>query len=204
MNRIVTTLALAGTLLLGGLASAQTSQPLPAANSKIIATFYDGNPYDGGTLVESDFTVELSNNSIGKTINGVEDANYIMLNIGEDNLAFEVQGEMSTNAQLSGVNNGEDIKLGEVVNDIVASLQGSTYLAIFTDSDGIVTGFYTFDEERIPNVNVPEADYVVFVYQDTSTFFQTVNPGTRSLESVNVKLNDGEETTLFNYALTLN
>ena len=204
MKGIISTLAVAGTLLAGGMGSAQTTQTLPAPDTAIWATFYDGNPFGSGERLTADNfndlridRVRLTDSSVGKNIDDVENADFIKLSIGEGELAFEVWGVTNTaSTQLKGVNDGDTLQLGRVVSDLTRAMKGETNLAIFTDSDGVVTGFYTFDENRVPNVSVEEADYLVVAYDGNVSTLTTRDPGIRSLGSVAVDTGNGQYLTL--------
>jgi hypothetical protein len=204
MKHILSTLALTTTLLVGGTASAKTIIPQPAANSKILATFYDGNPSDGGTLVESDFQVVLTDSTIGKSINDVEDANYIKLDVDDISLVFEVPGPMSTTVSLQGVNNDADFNLGEVTNAIQQALAGNANLAIFTDDDGIVRGFYAFAPGESTRLDVADASQLLLFSSQTAVTYNVLSPGTRDLDNVQVDSGNGNYVSLFNLALSEN
>ena len=146
-------------LLIGSAASAQSNLSL-TQNSNIPVSFYSGNPSEGGSEVSSTFDVYLSDTSIGKKL--YVDANYIVLDINGTELIFDTWGVTSTtNTYLRDVNDGESITLGQVVNDIYAAASGEKELAIFTDSDGVVTGFYSFYPDVEPNTNVSGATYLL-------------------------------------------
>ena len=146
-------------LLIGSAASAQSNLSL-TQNSNIPVSFYSGNPSEGGSEVSSTFDVYLSDTSIGKKL--YVDADYIVLDINGTELIFDTWGVTSTtNTYLRDVNDGESITLGQVVNDIYAAASGEKELAIFTDSDGVVTGFYSFYPDVEPNINVSGATYLL-------------------------------------------
>lgn len=201
MKSLITTLALAGTLLLGT-AAAQSAQLLPAADSSIIGTFYDGNPNDGGTAVEDAYhrpvTETFTTGNLGSRLHDVDEADYLTLAVGDADVVFEVSGaDASPNAlTLRGVNADEAITLAEVVRDISAALEGDADLAIFTDEDGVVTGFYSF-EGNLPNVEVEDASTLTLTYQGSVyTYAVRDEHVSAPLDTVSVQLDDGSFTTL--------
>jgi len=155
----------AAVLLIGSAASAQTSVSLPDLSSGISATFYDSDPYDGGELVESDFTVTLTDSSVGKAIDLDGDADYIVLEIDGIELAFETTGVTTTNSTVVEVNDGDNLQLSEVVSAIYDAAEGETELAIFTD-DGIVTGFYSHQAGVDTNIDISDADTLIVASAD--------------------------------------
>ncbi len=146
-------------LLVGSAASAQNSLSLTQLGS-IPVTFYDGNPSDGGSQVSTAFAVSVQNTSIGRKLD--VDANYIVLNVDGTELIFNTWGVISTTeTPLKDVNGGASLSLGEVVQDIYAAANGEKELAIFTDSDGVVTGFYSFYPGVMPAINLLDASYTI-------------------------------------------
>ena len=209
MKSILGTLAVAGTLLVGGMALAQETSSLPESDSPITATFYDGNPYGDGEVLEgsaqgSTVSVNMTRMSLGSNVSNSDDADFVLLEVGEGGgLAFDISGGGSPNSiSLQGINNGESMTLASVAEDINAALNGDANLAIFIDGDAVVTGFYTFDEGNVPNVNVDDAAYVVLTFNGQVNVFEAAaDPGDRSLEDVQVQTADGQTISLFNLSL---
>ena len=203
-------LALAGSLLAGGVALAQTTQPLAEEGTPIWATFYDADPYGGDALEENASTgsirqsvirTRMSSGPVSKAIDGVESAKYVLLEADNAALAFEItSGSSAQNIKLANVTD-DDITLNDVVTDMSNALKGNTNVAIFVDRDGIVSGFYTFSENDVPQVNVTQASRVALTYDGQVAVFDTKAPGVRSLSNVFVQAADGSEVSLFNLAL---
>lgn len=86
-------LLLTGTLLLGSASFAQ--------GTKVAATFYNGIPSDTGSIVTDDFgqsvTATLVSQSIGEKIDDLEDAEYVSLNVADNDFVFEIYGGDTTN-----------------------------------------------------------------------------------------------------------
>lgn len=204
MKKLLASLAVAG-LLVSSTAVFAADEPL--VNTSIYASFYDDLPSDGGELVEDDFfndpiIVKLSPSNIGEKIENIDDASYIALSLRNSQLLFEIAGGDNTNdLTFVDVNNGDDLNLSDVVSGITNALTGSTDLAIFTDSDGVVTGFYTFTGDAAPIIDVTEADFLTLSTNGDLVTFKTVDPGSRPLLSVNVYSDDGTLEPLHTLAL---
>ena len=207
MKSILSTLAVA-TLLVGGTTLAQETSSLPASDSPITATFYDDNPYGGGEALEgsaqgSVVSVNLNSATLGSNVSDSDDADFVLIEVGDGGLAFDIAGGGSPNSiQLQGVNDGESMTLAEVAEAMNAALNGDTNLAVFVDGDAVVTGFYTFAEGNVPNVDVDEAAYVVLTWDGQVNVFEaTADPGARPLENVQVQTAEGQTVSLFNLSL---
>lgn len=203
MKTLVASLLLAGTLVTGSLASAQNVVNLPAEDTPIVATFFDGNPADGGELIEDGLwgaiEVELDDSAIGEQIDDIEEADYLVLTVGDTSLTFDTTGGSSKNS-IHLVYDGEALddasSLAEVVDDITAALEGEADLAVFTDADGVVTGFYNYTDANLPTVDLSEADQVLVSFDGQLETYQTATSGVRSLESVSVIDSAGETVVL--------
>ncbi len=206
-------LALAGSLLAGGLALAQTTQSLPEGDTPIWATFYDADPYGGDALEENASTgstrqsvirTTLNGSTISKAIDGIDSAKYVLLEVDNSALAFEITGGTSTQSiKLANVTD-DDVTLKDVVTDMSNALNGDANVAIFIDQDGIVSGFYAFAENDVPTVNVSQATRVALTYDGQVAVFDTKAPGSRSLSNVFVQTADGGEMSLLTLALGSN
>ena len=203
MKTLVASLALAGTLVAGTVASAQNVVSLPAADTPIVATFFDGNPADGGDILESSLwgpiEVELDDSAIGEQIDDVEDADYLVLTVGDTSLTFDTTGGSSKNTihlEYDGEALDGDHTLADVVDDITAALEGESELAVFTDADGVVTGIYTYTGGNLPNVDVAEAGQVLVSRDGQLETFETVTSGVRPLETVGVVNSAGKTVPL--------
>ncbi len=210
MKNILTTLVLAGTVLVGGVASAQTDP----ANLDVQATFYDSNPFSGGEEIESTI---LSTGSVVSAFEDdtVDDAEFVTLDVGEGSLTFEIvsvgSSQASTVLDLNGIDNASDddaVMLNDVVQGIQMAIDGQTELAVFTEGtpdNGIATGFYRFNDGSNmgdnPVVRVNEADYFTVTYEGNVTTFETTTPGFRPLSDVRVTTDDGETLSLFRLSL---
>lgn len=193
MKKVLSLLTVAA-LLFGGAASAQQSVS-QLTDEAIIVTFYDDNPYDGGELVDSNFSVKLTDSSIGKAIDLEDDASYLMLTVNGQELVFETWGATSTSStNLKNVNDGETLTLGDVSRAIYSAAAGETELAIFT-SDGVVTGFYSMYPGADTNIDVSEADHLLIASSAASMVYEVENPGATKLSHVNVVI-DGEAVAL--------
>jgi hypothetical protein len=176
-------LLLTGTLLLGSASLAQT---------KVEATFYDGIPSDTGSIVTDDFgqsvTATLVSQSIGEKIYNLEDADYVSLNVANNNFVFEIYGGDTTNEMtlVADTNDGATISLGEVTNAFDGAANTDLQLALFSDEDGVVQGFYTFTSSNIPNVVTTDAVTLTLVNSAGATTYQVVDSGTIALENVQV------------------
>lgn len=189
MKRIIRAVMIISLLLTVAMTYAQSIIPLPDADTAIVATFYDGNPFGSGKLQSTDFTVLLSGTSIGRAIHDVEDANYVMLDLAGTEIAFETWGITSTTSTaLKNVNNGENMLLGDAVQDIYAALTGGKELAIFTNNDGIVKGFYSYYPDVDTNVNVKDADLLMVFEDTTCTVYETADAGATKLKYINVSV----------------
>jgi hypothetical protein len=193
----VMSLLLAGTLLIGTAGFAQ-EKAMARQSTGIQATFYDDIPGENGTLVTDDFgqaiKATLIGNSIGKKIEGLGDADYINLQIAEQNLVFKIFGGDTTNEMTleattndSSDSDGNTISLGEVT----AALENGQNIAVFVDGDSVVQGFYTFTATNLPNINVEDAQTLMVMTQNGVASFTTTDPGTVKLDSVLVL--QGEE-----------
>ena len=200
MKGILSTLVVAGTLLVGSAAMAQVTRSLPEADSPLTAIFYDGNPFDGGAVLEgntagSTVKANLTSSSLGIKVDNSEDADFVLIQVGpRAGLAFDIQGGGSPNSiSLTGVNGSDDLKLADVAEDLHAAFENEANLAIFINEDGVVTGFYAFEEGNAPNINVDDAAYIVLTFNGQVNVFQSPgNPGARPLEDVRVEIGDGE------------
>jgi hypothetical protein len=193
-------LLLTGTLLIGsaGFAQEKALARQSTGATGIQATFYDGIPSETGAIVTDDFgqaiQTNLISNSIGKRINGLEDADYINLQVADQNLVFKIFGGDTTNEMTldattndSSDSDGTTISLGEVT----AALSNNQDVAIFVDGDGVVQGFYTYTASNLPTINVEDAETVMLVGENGVTTFETSDPGSVKLDSVLVL--QGEE-----------
>lgn len=188
-----------GTLLVTGFALAEGMEAK--------ATFYDGIPSENGTMLEDDFgqpvEATLVSNAIGQKIYDIEDATYINVQVGEQNLVFNIFGGDTTNemtlATATNVTTGQDgtnLSLGEVVADLDGVQRGEQNVAVFVNDDGIVTGFYTFTATNLPNINVEKAETLLLFSQQGVKTLQVDNPGAVRLASVLV-LENGNYIPLF-------
>ena len=210
MKSILSTLALAGTVLVGGFASAQTDP----ANLDVQATFYDGNPFSGGEEIES---TTLSTGAVVSAFEDdtIDDAEFVTLDVGEGSLTFEIvsvgSSQTSTVLDLNGVDDASDddaVMLSDVVEGIQMAIDGQTELAVFTEGtpdNGVATGFYRFNDGSNtgdnPIVRVNEADHFTVTYEGNVTTFETTAPGFRPLSDVRVMTDDGETLSLFRLSL---
>jgi hypothetical protein len=178
-----------------------------AENMEAKATFYDGIPSENGQMLEDDFgqvvQATLVSNAIGQKIHNIEDAQYIDVKMGEQNIVFEIFGGDTTNemtlAATTNVTTGQDgtsISLGDVVADLEAAQGNEQSVAVFTNDDGVVTGFYTFTATSLPNINVTDAETLMLISQQGVTTLQVNDPGATRLASVQV-LENGNYTPLF-------
>jgi hypothetical protein len=181
-------LLLTATLLLGSLSLAET---------KVAATFYDGIPSDTGSVVTDDFgqsvTATLVSQAIGEKIYNLEKASYIELQAAHTNFDFQIYGGDTTNEMtLVGATNTSDdsISLGEVTNAFDGALNSDLQLAIFSDDDGVVTGFYTFVAGDLPTVSTTDAVTLTIVTKDGVTAYETLDAGTVKLENVSILQGD--------------
>jgi hypothetical protein len=192
-------LVLTGALLVG---SASFAQEMTAN-----ATFYDGIPSDTGQLIKDDFgqSVEatLVSNAIGQKINNIEDAKYVNVQLGEQTYLFKIFGGDTTNEMTldtkTNITTGQDgntVSLGAVVADFNAVQNSEQNIAVFINSDGVVTGFYTFTATNLPNINVDDAETLLLVSQQGIKTLQVNDPGATRLASVLV-LEQGSYTPLF-------
>ena len=202
MKKVLATLGVASVLLVGTLVSAQDTSDLPT-DSDIVATFYDGNPYDGGEAVGVSKTLNIGN--LGSRINDIEDADFVLLQAGEGGLAFEISsGENSPiGMDITGINGGNTLRLSDVYDDVADALNGKGNFAAFIDENGAVVGFYTFSDQAAPNVDVDDAAYVVLTYNGQATVFNTRTSDARPLGQVSVDV-EGESVSLQNLALRAN
>jgi hypothetical protein len=177
-------LLLTGTLLLGSASFAQ--------GTTVEATFYDGIPSDTGSIITDDFgqsvTATLVSQSIGEKIYNLEDADYASLNVADNNFVFEIYGGDTTNEMtlVADTNDNPNISLGEVTNAFDGAANTDLQLAVFSDEDGVVQGFYTFTSSNIPNVVTTDAVALTLVNSAGATTYQVVDSGTISLENVQV------------------
>jgi hypothetical protein len=196
MKKIVS-LLVAGALLVGTVGFAQ-EKAMARQSTGIQATFYDGIPSENGALVTNDFgqviEANLVSSSIGKKIDGLADADYINLQVADQTLVFEIFGGDTTNEMTldattnsSSDSEGTTISLGQVT----AALENAQNVAVFTDGDGVVQGFYTFTANNLPNINVEDAERLTLMSQNSVTTFTTIDPGAVKLDSVLVL--QGEE-----------
>lgn len=197
MKTLVASLALAGTLIAGSMASAQNVVSLPAADTPIVATI-DGNPADGGALIEGGLwgpvVATLDDSAIGEQIDGVEDADYLVLTVGDTSLTFDTKGSSKNSIHLvydGGAFDGEPT-LADVVSYITAALEGEAEIAVFTDVDGVVTDVYSYTDANLPTVNVSEADQVLVSHDGQLETFETATSGVPTLESLSVLNSAGE------------
>jgi hypothetical protein len=182
-------LLLTGTLLLGSASLAQ--------GTKVEATFYDGIPSDTGSIVTDDFgqsvTASLVSQSIGEKIYNLEDAQYVSLNTADTSFVFKIYGGDTTNEMtlVADTNDDSSISLGEVTNAFDGAANTDLQLAILSDEDGVVQGFYTFTASNIPTVVTTDAVVLTLVNSTGVTTYDVVDSGTVSLE--NVQVLQGEE-----------
>ena len=209
MKTTLTTLALAGAVLLGGFASAQD-----AADLDVQATFYDRNPHGGGEEIES-MTLSTRGGAKAFEDDTVDDARFVTLDVGEGSLTFEIvsmgSSQQSTVLDLNGIDDAGDddaVKLQEVVGDIQMAIDGQTELAVFTKGtpdSGVATGVYRFNDGSNsgdnPVVRVNEANYFTVTYEGNTATFETTTPGVRPLSDVRVTTEDGETLSLFRLSL---
>jgi hypothetical protein len=192
-------LVLVGGLLVGSMSLAQ--------DMTAKATFYDRIPSENGARLEDDFgqpvEATLVNSSVGQKIYDIEDAHYISLQTDEQTLLFKIFGGDTTNemtldtkTNLMTGQDGNSISLGNVVADLEAAQNGEQHLAVFTNSDGVVTGFYTFTATNLPDVNVSDAETLTLFAQQSVTTLQVDDPGSVRLASVLV-LENGTYKPLF-------
>jgi hypothetical protein len=176
-------LLVTATLLLGSISLAETS---------VQATFYDGVPSDTGSVVTDDFgqsvTATLVSQSIGEKIYNIDGASYVSLAAADTNFVFEIYGGDTTNEMtlVSASNDSDTISLGEVTNAFDGALNTDLQLAIFSDEDGVVTGFYTFVAGNFPTVSTTDGVTLTLVNANGVTTFQTVDEGTVALDHVMV------------------
>ena len=208
---------LAGMMTVGGLANAQSATSTTPA---IEAVFYDGNPYSGGEVLKENangpsvfgdpLTITLPNSA--GNIEGLEEAEYVMLNVGERSLAFEIQEAGTSLSSIDLVlNDGEGndaVSLANVIGGVQRALSGEAELAVFTDGapeNGVVVGFYTFGEgdnfSADPSVSVDGATYLTLTNEgEVTTFEAKANNATR-LSNVQVRADDGEFVSLLRMSL---
>jgi hypothetical protein len=178
-----------------------------AESMKTTATFYDGIPSENAQRLEDDFgqvvQATLVSNAIGQKIHNIEDAKYIDVQMGEQNLVFKIFGGDTTNemtlATMTNVTTGQDgtsISLGDAVADLEAARGNEQNVAVFTDDDGVVTGFYTFTATNLPTINVEDAETLTLISQQGVTTLQVNDPGVTRLASVQV-LEGGNYLPLF-------
>jgi hypothetical protein len=202
-------LLLTGTLLIG---TASFAQQVP----KITATFYDGIPSDTGAMVTDDFgqavAATLVSNAVGQKIEGLEDAKYVNLQVGEQAFVFKLFGGDTTNemtlASRTNPSSGEDgttVSLGQVTTILNHALTDDEHVAIFTNDDGIVQGFYTYTATNLPTITVEDADTLTLLSRTGAETFQIADPGTVKLASVLVLQDDNyvplNRTIIFKQAL---
>ena len=190
-----TVASLLAALLIGGAVSAQTS-PTPIRATDIRATFFNGNPFDGGSLIETDFAVQPTDSSVGRAIalDEAERADYVLLSSDERQLAFETSSVTSTIATRLKVGNTV-LSLGEVTEALYDTAAGETQLAIFTDADGVVTGFYDFAAGVDIAVDVDEADVLLVAVDGAGQSYVVADSAAATLGRVAVQI-DGERITL--------
>jgi hypothetical protein len=196
MKKVVS-LLLIGALLVGTVGFAQ-EKAMARQNTGINATFYDGIPSETGSLVTDDFgqaiRATLVSSSIGRKIDGLEDAKYINLQVADQTFVFKIFGGDTTNEMtLEATTNdssdadGATISLGEVTAVLA---NGNRDVAIFVDGDGVVQGFYTYTATNLPIINVEDAETVMLMGQNGVTTFETTDPGIVKLDSVLVLQGD--------------
>ena len=200
MKSLFTSLALASTLLVGGLAAAQSTRVVATA------TFYDNDPAAGGQEVAS---ATLTDSPISKTFadsEDMEDAEYVTLQVGEASGTFELASGGTSNitvlVALDGLGGESDLSLARIVNTLQKAADGDVNLAVFRDEDGVITGFYDFPDNVNPNVRVGDAETVTFFVDGQSGTFDVQPTGDTKLSDVRINM-DGEFRSLFQVSLEL-
>lgn len=174
-----------GTLLLGGISLAETN---------VQATFYDGIPSSTGSVITDDFgqpvEATLVSHAIGEKIYHLEAARYVSLAAADNNFVFKIYGGDTTNEMdlVSTTNTlgSTTITLGEITNAFDGALNSDLQLAIFSNDDGVVTGFYTFIASDLPTVSTTDAVTLTLVSKAGVSSYQTVDQGTVKLENVTI------------------
>ena len=193
---------LSAVLLVGGLSSAQEVMNTPAADTPIMATFYDGEPFGNGDAIEDDFgdvvEAKFTDSPIGEHIDGLEGEDYVVLSVGDLSFTFDTMGG-DRPSTIQPVYDGDsldgDLSLADVVSFITTTLAGKDGLVVFTDEDGVVTGFYRYipGEDYPPAIDISSETEAVTVIRDGEVMtFETSSGGARPLEYVNVTDSAGE------------
>ena len=114
MKNAILTLALAGATLFGGLATAQDAI-FDVNNASAEVTFYDGNPANGGDVLE---TATMNNSPVAKRISNDDVRDYTKY------LTLEIDGEMYTVETFGGGSSKNSIYLdiGNVDRDDAMTL----------------------------------------------------------------------------------
>jgi len=206
MKTLIASLALAGTLVVGTLASAQEVASVPAADTPIMATFYDGNPFGSGEVIEDEYgnviEVSLTDSPIAEHIDSLDDEDYVVLEVGDQSFTFDtLGGDATSNIHLEYDEarlDGEPI-LHDMLASLTALMAGDAELAIFTDADGVVTGLYRYagDTDGNPNIDVSSDTAQVTISSDGELMtFDTSDSGAMPLENVSVTTSAGEVVAL--------
>ena len=165
---------------------------------------------NGPSVFGDPLTITLPNSA--GNIEGLEEAEYVMLNVGERSLAFEIQEAGTSLSSIDLVlNDGEGndaVSLANVIGGVQRALSGEAELAVFTDGapeNGVVVGFYTFGEgdnfSADPSVSVDGATYLTLTNEgEVTTFEAKANNATR-LSNVQVRADDGEFVSLLRMSL---
>ena len=191
MKRLLGLVLIAG--LLSVSASAQEAQLWPDTGDGLNATFYNGDPFDGGELVETDFRVALRDTSVGKAIHLDSGADHVLISVGGLELAFETEGVTNTSSTRVTAGEGETLLLAEVVASLHDASEGETNLAVFTDG-GVVTGFYEFSQGHSAPIAVDEADQLIVATADGANVFEVISAEVSRLGNVSVAVDEGSMT----------
>ena len=209
MKTLVASLVLAGTLVTGTLASAQEVASVPAADTPIMATFYDGNPFGSGEVIEDEYgnviEVSLTDSPIAEHIDGLEDESYVVLEVGDQSFTFDtLGGDATSNIHLEYDEerlDGEPL-LHDALASLTALMAGDAELAVFTDADGVVTGLYRYagDTDGNPNIDISSDTAQVTISRGGELLtFETSDSGAMPLRDVSVTNSAGEVVSLASF-----
>lgn len=132
MRKATLILTLVGAVLLGGIASAQSRAIFEVPNVMAEVTFYDGNPADGGEVLE---TMRINNSPIARPIKNAENTEYLTLDI--DNQMYTVKtfgsgaDKNSVYLDMNGVAREDALTLGQFLDEVAhnrAALEQLTQL----------------------------------------------------------------------------
>lgn len=126
MKNATLTLTFVGAVLLGGLASAQSSTVERSAlfevpNVMANVTFYDGDPADGGVKLAEE---RINNSPLAMVFSGIEDTSHLTVEIdGQSYTVKTFPGGTNKSAiymDVDGVEREDAVTLGEMLDQVAA------------------------------------------------------------------------------------